>query len=333
MPTKPKYKIFYSWQSDLPTTSNNRFISHRLTEACHEVESTQTDFLFYVDEATREAPGSPNIPTTIMDKIKTSDIFVCDISTINSSDSTTRKTPNPNVVFELGFAVATLGWNRIILLFNSEYGVFPADLPFDFDRHRASKYAATESPTKQHKSDLRSLLSHSVASIFSANPAKPQDSHSPDQIKRLRDVIQIKDLLTTLHLPTIENYINQLPKSIAEDIFFHWEDFNGKIDNQLFHIYDTTLQKIIYKFHKNFDQTLNHGQFYNATGYRNTFTTSMNAPLSPEQAKAWKIIEKSARLMKKYLNELLAYVRDNFVEIDILETNKIAMQRQIDFKK
>lgn len=331
MSTKQKYTIFYSWQSDLPSASNHRFINHRLTEACNELESTQNDFIFFVDEATREAPGSPNIPTTIMEKIKTSDIFVCDISTINGSESKTRKTPNPNVVFELGFAVATLGWNRIILLFNSEYGMFPDDLPFDFDRHRVSKYVATSSPTKQHKSDLRALLLHSLESIFINNPSKPKDAYSPEQIKRKRDSNQIKELLCTLHLPTIESHINQLPRSISEDIFFHWEDFNGVIDNHLFHIYDTILLEKINEFHENFRKTLSYSNFYNTSGNRNIFINPIDAALTGDSEDAWQKIEESAIQMKHNLSSLLDYVRGNFVEIDILETNKTAWKRRINF--
>ncbi|MNO02899.1 hypothetical protein D3C81_2234390 [compost metagenome] len=59
----------------------------------------------------------------------------------------------------------------------------------------------------------------------------------------------------------------------------------------------------------------------------------MDAPLDEAQEKAWQAIAKSAGLMKKELSKILAYVRENFVEIDISETNKIAWQRQIDFNK
>jgi hypothetical protein len=65
-----------------------------------------------LDEATRGESGSPNIPMTILEKIKVSDAFICDITTINSNaPEELRRTPNPNVLFELGFAVAHLGWS------------------------------------------------------------------------------------------------------------------------------------------------------------------------------------------------------------------------------
>ncbi len=333
MSEKQQYTVFYSWQSDLPSASNHRFIHHRLTEACNEVESKQNDFIFNVDEATRGAAGSPNIPTTIMEKIRLSDIFVCDISTINSHELTTKKTPNPNVVFELGYAVATLGWNRIVLLFNTEYGKFPDDLPFDFDRHRAAKYVATAEPTKQHKSDLKVLLIEAIGGIFSANPIKTNECLSPEQTKRSRDSIQVTNLLSTLHLPTLEDHIEQLPRVISDNIFFHWEDFKGIIENYLFHIYDPVLLKSLKRFHKHFQATLQYGFNYHPVGNRSIFSNPMDAPLDEAQEESWQAIAKSAGLMKKELNKILVYVRENFVEIDISETNKIAWQRRIDFNK
>lgn len=79
--------------------------------------------------------GSPNISKSIFDKIFVSDIFVCDVTTINgNAPSELRRTPNPNVLIELGYAAATLGWERILMVHHKHYGQFPSDLPFDIDR-------------------------------------------------------------------------------------------------------------------------------------------------------------------------------------------------------
>ena len=83
----------------------------------------------------REAYGAVrNIPQAVLDKIRQSDIFVGDLTTTVASIAA----PNPNVVFDLGYAVAGLGWPRIVMLFNKAFGKFPNDLPFDVDRQRAS---------------------------------------------------------------------------------------------------------------------------------------------------------------------------------------------------
>ena len=47
--------------------------------------------------------------------------------------------PNPNVMFELGFAVSTLGWNRCIMVSNESYGII-RNAPFDIRNHSIKGY-------------------------------------------------------------------------------------------------------------------------------------------------------------------------------------------------
>ncbi len=142
-PKKSSFVVFYSWQSDLPDETNRRIIREALRDASSRLEEafSQRQLRVVVDEATRGKPGSPNIPETILEKIRGADVFVCDITTINVGRPVDhRAVPNPNVAIELGYAVAHLGWNRIVMLFNTAHGTFPGDAPFDIDRHRASPY-------------------------------------------------------------------------------------------------------------------------------------------------------------------------------------------------
>ncbi len=46
-----------------------------------------------------------------------------------------KRLPNANVVLELGYAAARVGWNRVILVMNLEYGP-PEDLIFDLRHQR-----------------------------------------------------------------------------------------------------------------------------------------------------------------------------------------------------
>lgn len=68
-----------------------------------------------------------------------SDIFVADVTIING-DYLGRKTPNPNVLIELGYAIKSLDWNRIILLYNEDYGSIE-EIPFDINHQRMTKYS------------------------------------------------------------------------------------------------------------------------------------------------------------------------------------------------
>lgn len=133
------YTVFYSWQSDIDNKLNRNFIQDALEKATKIISKTESFSLdAVVDRDTSGIPGSPSIVESITGKIAKSDVFVCDISIINASGSE-RKTPNPNVLFELGYASAILGWERIILIQNAEFGG-PEMLPFDLRGRRVLQY-------------------------------------------------------------------------------------------------------------------------------------------------------------------------------------------------
>lgn len=130
------YNIFYSWQSDLDDRFNMdqiRFIENAINKINKAGGIGNKTFL--IDKATRETSGAINIIESIDSKIKQCDIFIADISIINKG-SKFRKTSNPNVMFELGLAVESVGWSSIIFVMNEYFGSYN-DLPFDIKTRRA----------------------------------------------------------------------------------------------------------------------------------------------------------------------------------------------------
>ena len=78
----------------------------------------------------RGTTGSLDITSTLFHKISSCDIFVADINIVNQSLHRQGFSPNANVLIELGFAASKIGWERVILVFNSsEYSI--EQLPFD----------------------------------------------------------------------------------------------------------------------------------------------------------------------------------------------------------
>lgn len=131
-------KIFYSWQSDLPNNTNRSLILQALENVAKQLRvDTSIELEPVIDRDTLNVPGSPNIATTILNKISEAHIFVCDVSIINST--TPKPCPNPNVLFELGYAIAKLGSERIITVLNKAFGG-PEQLPFDLRMHRVLTY-------------------------------------------------------------------------------------------------------------------------------------------------------------------------------------------------
>jgi hypothetical protein len=140
---KMKRIIFYSWQSDLPNKTNRGFIETALLRSLKNILNDGSELIRPVlDRDTDGEIGTPQITDSIFAKITMADIFVCDVSIINK-DEIGKPTPNPNVLIELGYAIATLGWNRILLIQNNVYGG-PEKLPFDLRGRRIIGYSQRE---------------------------------------------------------------------------------------------------------------------------------------------------------------------------------------------
>ncbi|WP_333624271.1 TIR domain-containing protein [Sphingobacterium siyangense] len=169
---KDKYTIFFSWQSDVGT--NTKLIQKALDNAIKALKKGKINDIkldINIDRDTKRKTGSPSISHTIFDKIDQCDVFICDVSLINNTFwnllSKKRLTPNPNVLIELGYAIHKLGWDRIICMYNSDFGK-PEDLPFDLRGHRISSFSGAESISDQ--GPLNNLVHTAVKAILERYP-------------------------------------------------------------------------------------------------------------------------------------------------------------------
>jgi hypothetical protein len=158
--------IFYSWQSDLPNNKNRGFIQDCIEAAVKEIQQERIHLEIAIDRDTQGASGTPDIVATIFSKIEAANIFIADVSIINAGTEG-RKTPNPNVLVELGFAAKSIGWENIICVFNSETGEVE-ELPFDlrFRRPLIYKIEDVSNKTKDRKM-LAKQLQKEIRSIIS----------------------------------------------------------------------------------------------------------------------------------------------------------------------
>lgn len=156
-------KIFYSWQSDLPNSNNRNLIQGSIDKT---VKKFSNIIKIDADRDTKSKLGSPDITKTIFEKIDESDLFIADITMINKSKykclrNKKRATPNPNVLIELGYAAKSLGWERIICVYNTDYSPLES-LPFDLRQHRITSYSINKNGKSKAKDIIVDVLSETI---------------------------------------------------------------------------------------------------------------------------------------------------------------------------
>lgn len=150
--------VFYAWQSDLPNRQNRSFIERCLERAIEKINATvPPEKHLILDKDTQGVAGMPIVSEVIFAKIQSCAVFVGDLSFVTMAGEK-RPSPNPNVLIELGYALASLGDRRIVALFNSAFGD-TYDLPFDLRNRRFPlAYSVKESDSADTLSREREKL-------------------------------------------------------------------------------------------------------------------------------------------------------------------------------
>jgi len=197
--------VFYSWQSDLPNSTNRSFIQSALESAAKLIRNDESVLIDpVVDRDTLGETGSPDISSTILRKIDEAQVVVCDVSIVNSgAESPSRLSPNPNVLVELGYAIKALGQPRIIMVMNTHFGT-PEQLPFDLKLKRVLKYSTAPGATDRarDRKQLVELLQSNLRAIFDHPRRSPSTDDDHDR-KLFRQFLQ--ELPTTGSIQFIRN--------------------------------------------------------------------------------------------------------------------------------
>ncbi|PQM26741.1 hypothetical protein CVO77_17215 [Sphingopyxis lindanitolerans] len=330
---KKKVRIFYSWQSDSPSETNHNGIRNALRKAMRQLKPQYPDLTLILDEATRETSGSFNIATEIIEKLGRADIVIADITSVTSPRAK-RPCPNPNVSYELGYAVGQVGWNRIILLFNTALAKFPGDLPFDFNQNRASPYALKEGASPTDREKLVGLAFVSIKAVLDLNPKRPSELKGVprEKIEHDHDVKKMKWLMESLHLPTIDELIENIPQRISNRSIWHWENFNGIVENSLFELYDPALKNLVARFHRAWLRALSHDEHYvdNKGSTASIFHHEHRQALRGDEKGAWADILDAREEMRFTLDAILERLRSAYHKVDISKSNRKAHRGYIE---
>ena len=235
------HSIFYSWQSDLPESDNKQYIGTCLQDALSKIKKSMDFSIEYViDRATSKRIGTIDIAQTIFNKINIAKLFIADVSIINHRTKKYRKTANPNVLIELGYAARTIGWENVICIFNTKYGN-PEDLPFDIRNRRLLLY---------NSDNDKSVLANDLTYVIkeSENARVPSDVirdyyNAPIYTLLLR-------LVSDAHKMLFDYDEGTTKKNISKTLNLQKEDIITKLANktllgfQLFKSYPTVVSEL-----------------------------------------------------------------------------------------
>ena len=131
------FRVFFSWQSD--RTDVKKAIQRELDTVAKKLK--KEDINLIIDHDTRDRVGTQNIDVEVLQKILNCDIFIADITPVckilskNDASIPAKLIPNPNVMYESGYALAHKGLSKMIFLASLQHGETIAQLPFDINHN------------------------------------------------------------------------------------------------------------------------------------------------------------------------------------------------------
>jgi nucleoside phosphorylase len=154
---------------------------------------------------------------------------------------------------------------------------------------------------------------------------------SPEEIKKQRDIVNIKWLLSTIHMPTLDAMISRLPKYLDHNATYFWELFNEVTSNSLFNIYDNEVKNLISKLHESWETCVSSkSHFSNSQCDYSIFVHSNHAS---DDEKELEILDFARNSVMRTHAELLKIIRSRYLEIDIDEMSAAAWHKYIEDKK
>lgn len=305
-------KIFFSWQSEI--NENRKIIEPSLKDAVSEFNSLENPAsVLENDSAMRNTPGAPDINITILEKIKNADFYICDVTPIVSD----KDIANSNVMFELGFAVSHLGWERIILLFNTSLGNIESQLPFDIKTHNVKGFS-TAGDAKNNIAALKQKILKTLQMIYKKDPPKILLS-LPQRllIRKTRDIENLKRVIRSAFCLRIwDDFFKDFPSSHFSDaITSFYFAFCELYESAHWHFYDTKLNEYFDEIHINMCYVMDKSDPLFCYSPPNG-VVSKNI-WSEEEHKAFRKCVDLMYSAQKAYTLLMKYIREEYIEVDV----------------
>lgn len=236
-----KYKIFYSYQSDINHDLNNNFLKEILSDIVGQVKKYKLELVF----SFKGSSGQPPLADQMLESSENSDIFIGDLTYTSSRNNllkskgfnicnyafsvselkSDKKSPNPNVLIESGYSFAKKGYKRTIFVMNTAFGE-AEELPIDLKHLRHPiLYSLSErdlnNPTLKQstKKELREKIKEAILDAINTDIAYQRTRYKPFVIHQDWTDPGFKNnyILTPFHGVKINQYrktLNQFGKTI-----------------------------------------------------------------------------------------------------------------------
>jgi hypothetical protein len=328
-----QFRIFYSWQSDLPNAVNRSFIEKCLSLAVARVKEDLPDDVqvtFHLDAATKGRSGSVDIANAILEKIDQAHAIVADVSTVAKVEH--RAFPNPNVGLETGYAGASIGWGRVVGVVNKAFGDLTADVPFDLRGRRLVGYSLAQDGDKATaKTQLTNSLYFAIRAIIEAQcrGELPMGARQLASAKRMRDIRLVTRVMSQLHRPTVDRFIDEGRNGhLWQPILTFSDGFRAMLESPQFRLYDKQLEVALHAMDEALDDALDlTSTYYQPTGdprlwkFRHEhlpFTMKRDLP-----TKYRRLIQQFNTAYRQCLNR----IHQEYPEIDLDTTDRTAGEK------
>lgn len=191
MTDNKSFTVFFSWQSDVPENSN--ILRSFIKASIKNFETTHHVNVLY-DEASRSVVGSQKVEEVILKKIRACDIFIADITPITRIETEEEKKkrikllPNPNVAFELGYAMHCLPMEQVLIVLPS--GISHGQLPFDFNHNRLIEFDEQTNPMDEEIEKSLAFCMKTRTSQVDVIVVNPEDKILRPQYKQTKFIAE-----------------------------------------------------------------------------------------------------------------------------------------------
>lgn len=153
--------------------------------------------------------------------------------------------------------------------------------------------------------------------------------------RRKRDVRTLKGVFESIHFPSLDEYIKEMPDKIPLRIFHFWWEFAPLVESSIFYLYDQKVRDLVMKIHKYWGEGLwGYTKYYYAppnVGF-SLFRPSRFIPEKEYEAAESKLLGIKVQL-ESAVKDLVEEINSNWLEVDIEEGSRRAWEEYVEYRK